>query len=113
MGVSRSPSSCPKLGCRRPAYQELGIASFDRLGRGGIQAIVILGAAIPLRGTDFHLVPDLEVTEVEVKSVGPTFVVMADDPQADFRPLVEVGRLMNVILAWRMLDALAQPVHHT
>ena len=85
---------------------------FDRLGRGGIQAIVILGVAIPLRGADFRLVPDLEVTEVEVKAIGPTLVVMTNDPQADFRPLVKVGWLMNVILPWRMLDALAQPVHH-
>ena len=103
----------PQFDRCRTAYQETGPTGFDHLGRGGVQAIVILGTAIPHLVADFHFVPDLEVAEFEVKAVRPTFVVVADNSQADFCPLVVVGRFMNVKLAGRMLDVLSQPVHHS
>ena len=59
-----------------------------------------------------RLVPNLEVANVEFISVAPAFVVMADDAQADLRPLPVIGRFVHPILPRRVLDALAQPIHH-
>ena len=43
---------------------------------------------------------------------GPTLVVMTDDAQANRGPALVVGRLVDIVLARRVLDALAQTVHH-
>jgi len=100
----------PGIAGGRPANLHLGKAPLDGFGRHGVESVVVFGRAVPLLQAEVGLIPDLEMADVEVQAVGPAFVAVPDDADADFRPLVVIGRFVDVILSLRVLDALAQPV---
>ena len=89
----------------------MGESCLDGFGGDHIKTEVIFGRTLPhIVLIQIGLVPDLPMPDVPMKAVCPAFVVVADDLDADARPLIHVRRHIGVQLAHRVLNGGPQTV---
>ena len=82
---------------RGTADQKMGESCLDGFGGDHIKTEVIFGRTLPhIVLIQIGLVPDLPMPDVPMKAVCPAFVVVADDLDADARPLIHVRRHIGV-----------------